>query len=70
MSKVLAKVLGYQFIMLEKNEMVTILHSGSLITSEITALERNPAAIFLAWKEVLIRKVIHIYNHCPPTKLR
>jgi hypothetical protein len=33
-------------IMAENNGMVTILKTGSRITSEITTLERNPAAIF------------------------
>jgi hypothetical protein len=46
MSKVLPKLLREEFIMPENNEMVTMLQTASSVTSEITTLERNPAADF------------------------
>jgi hypothetical protein len=39
MSKVLAKVLGEEFIMLENNEIVRLLQTGSLVIDEITTVE-------------------------------
>jgi hypothetical protein len=41
------------------NGMVTINQSGSLDISEIIALERNPAAIFITSKLLLSRKDYH-----------
>jgi hypothetical protein len=35
-----------EFIMPENDEMVTMLQTASSVTSEITTLERNPAADF------------------------
>ena len=42
--------------MLENNGMVTILQTGSLVTSEITTWVCNPVAIFLASQALLPRK--------------
>jgi hypothetical protein len=50
MSKVIAKFLGEELIMMKNYGMVTILRTGSLVTTERTTLERNPADIFPASK--------------------
>jgi hypothetical protein len=42
MSKVIAKLLGEEFILLESNEMVTILQTGSLFTSELHPQLQKP----------------------------
>jgi hypothetical protein len=47
MSKVIAKYLGEEFVLLEDNEKVMRFQMGSLVTFDTTTLERNIAAIFL-----------------------
>ncbi len=39
----------------ENDEMVTMLQTGSSVTSEITTLERNPAADFFAALKGLVK---------------
>jgi integrase/recombinase XerD len=56
MSKVIAKLLGEKFTMMENYGMVTIPNTGSLVTSKTIKLERNPAAVFLASKVNYTRK--------------
>jgi hypothetical protein len=56
MSKVIAKFLEEEFVMLENYGLVTIPNTGNLITTEITTLDRNPAAVFLAGKVHYTRK--------------